>query len=195
MNFADLHPRTFQGLEGTEVSLFQRVLKGMEGFGVEIGCLDGFSTAIILDSSKLILVSIDPFIPDSMEKSLIGSKERFKHNVASFGHRSNLIEDYSYNVAKLDKAFDTGDDRDNEIDFLFIDGDHTKAAVEKDWDDWVPRIKVGGILAMHDSRMYRPRGANFHEGSSKVAMERVYTQPSQWEVIGEAFSLTIAKKL
>jgi hypothetical protein len=187
MNFADLHPRTFQGLEGTEVSLFQRVLKGKKGLGIEIGCLDGFSTAIILDSSELTLGSIDPFIPDSMEKSLIGSKERFYHNVASFGKRSYLIEDYSYNVAKLNTI--------DEIDFLFIDGDHTKAAVEKDWDDWVPRIKVGGILAMHDSRMYRPRGANFHEGSSKVAMERVYTQPSQWEVIGEAFSLTIAKKL
>ena len=38
------------------------------------------------------------------------------------------------------------------IDVLFIDADHSYQAVRKDWDDWSPYVKVGGIIALHDSR-------------------------------------------
>ncbi len=58
---------TFAGLAGEEVELFRKVLAGVGGIGVEIGCLDGYSSAVILDASELHLTSIDPFIPDSME--------------------------------------------------------------------------------------------------------------------------------
>ena len=46
MNFAD---GTFAGLAGEEIALFQKVLDQLQGDGVEIGCLDGFSTAHILE--------------------------------------------------------------------------------------------------------------------------------------------------
>jgi len=35
-------------------------------------------------------------------------------------------------------------------DLLFIDGDHRYAAVVKDLQCWLPSLKEGGILAMHD---------------------------------------------
>ncbi len=177
---------TFTGLAGPECELFQKLLKDYEGTGVEIGCLDGFSSAIILECSKLVLHSIDPFIPDSMAPNLIGSRVRFMENVQPFGDRSKLSAEYSYNIVK---------DWDKPLDFLFIDGDHNYHAVMQDFVQWTPHLKVGGLLAIHDSRMYRPGGANFHPGPSHVAQQEIYLKPERWQVVGEAFSLTVAKKL
>lgn len=36
------------------------------------------------------------------------------------------------------------------IDFLFIDGDHTKEGVAQDFDMYSPFVKKGGIVAFHD---------------------------------------------
>jgi len=35
-------------------------------------------------------------------------------------------------------------------DFLFIDGDHTAEGVRRDLDDWLPNLRVGGVVALHD---------------------------------------------
>ena len=177
---------TFEGLERREVELLRGILSEVEGEGVEIGCLDGYGAARILELSKLRLTSIDPIIPDSMEASLIGDVGRLKENVAAFGDRHTFIQDYSHNVIKTFTK---------KIDFLFIDGDHNYEAVMRDFNEWTPLLKVGGILAIHDSRMSRPGGANFHVGPSRVADERIYADTLGWRVIGEAFSLTVASKL
>lgn len=179
---------TFQGLHPTEEDLFREVLKGMKGLGVEIGCLDGYSSAVILDASELHLTSIDPFIPDSMEASLIGSKERYLENVAPYGNRARLIEDYSHAVNGIEYGIPPP------LDFLFIDGDHTYPAVLQDFTDWTPLLKTGGILAIHDARMSREGGANYHPGPSKVAKEQVFDRPDLWDIVGEAHSLVIARK-
>jgi hypothetical protein len=176
---------TFGGLGGEEIELFRKVIGGMEGIGVEIGCMDGYSTAHILECSNLHLTSIDPFIGDSCAPHLIGKKERFLANVEPWKDRSALIEGYSFQAVV---------DWQQMLDFLFIDGDHGYMAVMRDHDQWTRFLKVGGILAMHDSRMYRPGGANFHPGPSMVARDLVYGKPDKWEIVGEAFSLTVARK-
>ena len=38
----------------------------------------------------------------------------------------------------------------NEIDFLFIDGSHTFESARTDYESWKEKIRVGGILAIHD---------------------------------------------
>ena len=178
---------TFVGLHGSEVELFQKVLKGVKGYGVEIGCCDGFSSAIILEASELHLTSIDPFIPDSMEASLVGSKERFLENTRQFNSRRRLIDGYSHDVVDQNISF-------GQLDFLFIDGDHTYEAALQDFKDWTLHLRTGGILAMHDARMGREGSPGFHEGPSKVARELVFGRPDEWEVIAEAFTLVIARK-
>ena len=185
-------PFTFGGLHGDEIELFRVHLAGMVGRGVEIGCLDGFSTAHILEFSRLHLTSIDPIVPDSMESSLVGDPARLMANLAPYGARSTFIRDFSQNVAR-DPAHALL--RSTPLDFLFIDGDHTYDAVLGDYTDWSPLLKVGGLLAIHDSRMSRKGGAKFHVGPSKVAAEKVYGNPTEWEIAGEAFSLTLARKL
>lgn len=36
------------------------------------------------------------------------------------------------------------------IDFLFIDGDHSEEGVRKDFEIYSPLVKKGGIIALHD---------------------------------------------
>jgi predicted O-methyltransferase YrrM len=185
MTFPKIVAGTFNGLAGQEIDLFRAHLSGVTGVGVEIGCLDGFSTVVILESSELSsLTSIDPFIPDSMEKSLIGDKDRFFLNTAPFNGRSKLIQDYSWNVSPTWR---------DKLDFLFIDGDHTLQSVTRDYLEWTPLLKQGGILAVHDCRMGRPDSPTFHVGPSKMAMEQIFGRPDRWELLGETFSLVLAR--
>jgi len=37
-----------------------------------------------------------------------------------------------------------------QIDFLFIDGDHTYEGVKKDWEMYGPLVRPGGLVAFHD---------------------------------------------
>lgn len=39
------------------------------------------------------------------------------------------------------------------IDFLYIDGEHESPYVDRDFANWTPFIKSGGVLAAHDSQL------------------------------------------
>lgn len=46
------------------------------------------------------------------------------------------------------------------VDFLFIDGDHTKQGVTKDFDDYKEFVREGGIIAFHDIVKRQPLQTN-----------------------------------
>ena len=155
---------------------------------VEIGCLDGKSAKTLLSShDNLNLVSIDPFIPDSMEASLIGSMAlAIERNQEDYNNkRFNIIEGYSWNVVS---SFPDGS-----CDVLFIDGDHRYDSVLRDVILYTPKLRKGGLLFTHDCRMNRPGGATFHKGPSRVADELLFSS-KDWTLLGEAFSLACFKK-
>lgn len=180
-----IEPGSFQGLATVEENLFRDVLGGFGGQGVEIGCCDGYSTKFILENSHLDLISYDPLLPDSMEANLVGSEERLRKNLEGFGDRWTFIKEKSPPSTTLSGM---------KLDFLFIDGDHSYEGALCDFNFWTPKLCKGGLLAMHDCRMNRG-GAAFHPGPSRVADECVFSQPDKWQIIGEAFSLMIARKL
>lgn len=155
--------------------------------GVEIGVLNGECSAHLLGIGEYIrLIGIDPIIPDSMETSLIGSEQLIKQNTEFAGDRWDFIKDYSTNQAPICP--------DDSLDFIFIDGDHTYDAVKNDYYAYKSKIKKGGLIYFHDSRMNRG-GANFHVGSSKFVDEIIQANDQNLELIGEAFSLTCFKKM
>ena len=59
-----------------------------------------------------------------------------------------LIPDSSQKQSTLDKTKDIF--KGEEIDFLFIDGDHTYHGVKKDYEMYGPLVRKGGIIAFHD---------------------------------------------
>jgi predicted O-methyltransferase YrrM len=44
--------------------------------------------------------------------------------------------------------------KDEKLDFLFIDGDHTYFGIQQDFQMYSPLVRAGGIIAFHDIRTY-----------------------------------------
>jgi len=59
-----------------------------------------------------------------------------------------LIPDISQKQETLNKTKEIFNN--DEIDFLFIDGDHTYNGVKQDYEMYGPLVRKGGIIAFHD---------------------------------------------
>ncbi len=72
------------------------------------------------------------------------------HNRAHYAAFSTLLR----------STFDTAQDRfaPESIDLLHIDGHHSETAARNDVETWLPKLRPGGILLMHDVTM---RGRDF----------------------------------
>jgi cephalosporin hydroxylase len=60
----------------------------------------------------------------------------------------HLIPDSSQKPQTLDKTKEIFNNK--QVDFLFIDGDHTYHGVKSDFDMYSPLVRKGGIVAFHD---------------------------------------------
>jgi len=117
---------------------------------VEIGTAFGGCACLFLMYSAGKVHSIDPFVRDSMGAWQSSAKQA-THHVRTASERLNfdfqrwiLHEQYSYE-AVLDAP-------NNRADLIFIDGDHSYDAVRRDVNEWLPKLKKGGILMLHDAR-------------------------------------------
>ena len=60
----------------------------------------------------------------------------------------------------------------DEIDMIFIDGDHSYSGVKTDVDLYFPKLKKGGIICMHDY--------GWAEGVKKVVHEDLIPNVSEY---------------
>ncbi|MEM4436803.1 MAG: class I SAM-dependent methyltransferase [Thermosphaera sp.] len=67
---------------------------------------------------------------------------------AKKGQKIHLIRADSHDPKTLEIVREILDDR--ELDFLFIDGDHTYEGVKRDFEMYSPLVRKGGIIAFHD---------------------------------------------
>ena len=111
---------------------------------VELGCYEG-ATAVALarNAPGGQVHSIDPFYRGRIGLSYgywIARLEIWRKRVRNI----HLIQAFSYDAIKQFHS---------QIDFLFIDADHSREGVERDWSDWLPKLRTGGLIAMHDCRI------------------------------------------
>lgn len=107
---------------------------------VEVGAHRGKSAAFmgveIINSEKNIhLTCIDYWTDDNVYKDFIQSTEQ----VGSVVSYHKML---SWEGAKLFE--------DESIDFCFIDAGHDYFSIKKDILAWLPKVKIGGIIAGHD---------------------------------------------
>ncbi len=103
---------------------------------VEMGCDLGRSS-VVLASVANKFYTVDNF------SYRAEAKEHFLKNMTGLNY--TLLEEDSSNAStKFTEP----------IDVLFIDGDHTAPSVEIDIKSWVPKVKVGGYVALHDCNHY-----------------------------------------
>jgi len=156
---------------------------------VEIGSWYGKSSVMIAggirDGGGGILYAIDPFEGSDGYSVLRTGQRRATNFLDSFLQNINHaglaelvrpIRGYSYEVAE---------NWSTPIDLLFIDGDHEYEAVKRDFEDWSPHLKDGGIIMFHDTNGNWP-------GPTQLAREQLHS-PS-WQNVRCVGSLTIARK-
>ena len=128
---------------------------------VEIGSYLGASACCIASglnkSSKLYC--IDSWNNDAMSEGIKETFNEFLVNTKEFEHLITPIRGMSYDVVDNIKKLT------NNIDMLFIDGDHSYEGVKKDWDLYSPLLKSGAIVIFHD--------VGWADGVKKVIKEDV----------------------
>lgn len=112
----------------------------------EIGCYRGVSTSIFAQYAKTVH-AVDPWMLNfehykelpyemlSTAEGLFDQKCLLHPNIVK--HKGLSVE-----VAK--------EFQDGSLDMVYIDGDHSEAAMRADMESWVPKVKKGGLVTGHD---------------------------------------------
>lgn len=114
---------------------------------VELGVAEGGSARLFRDGLAPggTLTLIDPYPPGRL----------FGINMQEVAARRLVSSRDQRKVEWIRKfSFEAVRDWEHAIDFLFIDADHKYESVKQDWKDWSPFVTQGGIIALHDARVF-----------------------------------------
>lgn len=145
---------------------------------VEIGAYLGRSTWYLVQGlrdagSPYKVVSIDPHLDPKQRDGYFATLEQ--HNLTEWvDPRIGL----SHDIAMTSE--------DGPVGMLWIDGDHSYRAAKEDFDDWFPRLALGGWYAMHDT-------VNSWLGPTKLARELLGHRSDMTE-IGVVWLTLFARK-
>jgi predicted O-methyltransferase YrrM len=110
----------------------------------EIGCYEArTSVALALRAPEARVFSVDPFC-----KGRLGI--RYAELLARLHRRRTSAKNLVFLRGLSQEVAPTFHEP---IDFLFIDADHTYEAVRRDWEDWMPKVVDGGVVALHDCKI------------------------------------------
>lgn len=108
--------------------------------GAELGVDKGILFGMLLrDCPALSLIGVDTF-PDAARS------HRVPKLAADFSARATVLATTTREASAVVL--------DGSLDFVFIDADHSEAAVRDDIACWQPKVRSGGWLGGHD---YQPR--------------------------------------
>ena len=116
---------------------------------VEIGTANGGTLFLLtrVAAPKATIISIDK--PNgSFGGGYPGSMTPVFRSFARDGQSVILVRSDSHENATVDHTRKILDDRD--VDFLFIDGDHSYQGVKSDFSMYSPLVAEGGLIALHD---------------------------------------------
>jgi hypothetical protein len=124
---------------------------------VEIGSFKGRSTAymaveIINSGKKISFNCVDPQeLLSHYAESAKEQPEIFEgYNEVDFHRRLEPVKGY-YNLIKEKSSNAVHQFQDGSIDFLMVDGDHTYEAVKEDILNFLPKMKIGGVITGDDA--------------------------------------------
>jgi predicted O-methyltransferase YrrM len=118
----------------TEASCLRDLAR--DGRVLEIGSAFGYST-VVMAKVAVEVMSVDPHVA-------LGSQEIFRRNLQQYSvlHKVTCVTDYSWNMLPTLPP--------GSFDLVFIDGDHSEAAVWRDIALSIPLIRPDGYIACHD---------------------------------------------
>jgi predicted O-methyltransferase YrrM len=135
----------------TQLTITERVLLYLLGkklpensILVEIGSYHGGSSQFLAFAAEIndsTLICVDTWKSDGMTIDHRDTYNEFKRNMLGFSHRVKAMRGYSNEIAK---------DFKEQIDLLFVDGDHSYDGCRADVQAWSPHLAKGAIIIFHD---------------------------------------------
>jgi predicted O-methyltransferase YrrM len=155
---------------------------------VEIGVAEGVSAMALRDGmrAEATLTLVDPFhlsrVP-LLNFTKRAARRALKH------HRNGTVawlEQFSHEAVGHWKA---------PIDLLLIDGDHGDAAVERDWNEWSRHVMAGGIVILHDARLFEGGWTTAQYGPVKL-VDKLFRKAATpgWFIAEEIHSLVVIQR-
>lgn len=179
-------PRTMHS--AGEADLLERLARGRRRI-VEIGVYEGSSAvrlcAVLGPESELHL--IDPFghHPDALRAGWAATERATRRAVARAARHGG--PQVVWHVAF---SADVAAGWDEEVDLVFIDGDHSEEGCRTDWELWHPHVAAGGVVLFHDARATQPDPVGL-PGPTTVVDEVFRTDgpPAGWRIAEEVDSV------
>ena len=137
----------------------------LTGKGVEVGVKERWNALQILQDFTGHLYLVDIW-----------------ENTDDFDHCKELLKDYSDRVTFIRTNSVEAAElfKDEALDFVYIDADHSLKAVKADYNSWKPKVRQGGIISGHDYSFKFPGVMQFVNGL--MQKEKVYfTEGDEWE--------------
>ena len=158
-------------------ALFKAVRSQPNPRGMEIGRFNGGSTLLLAvavgPQGRLLSIDIEP--QDDAALAAILERAKLRDRVELLVCDANKIE------------------RDEQYDFVFIDGDHSYEGAKRDHNRWGRRAKPGGLIIHHDMANSRQFSTQWDE-LARLRADILSKQKEQVELVEEVGSLSIFKK-
>lgn len=165
-------------------------LKKKEGLvGVEIGVFRGENARNMFETMHIKhLYLIDPWISyDDTDPNMHGTEVLNE----ALENTKRLLKPYLDKVTFIKKFSDEAlSDIPENVDFIYIDGNHEYAFVKKDMFNYYKKISPGGMMGGHDlNHLERHKGVTraFFEFIAKSKVRPFIESPDWWVVKGLFF--------
>jgi predicted O-methyltransferase YrrM len=178
-------PRTMHSAEDARVLL--GAARGARRV-VEIGVYEGASAVALCAGLEpgAELNLIDPFgrAPDALPGGWGASEWATRRAVARAARRRGpQAPRIRWHVAR---SHEVAASWSGEVDLVFIDGDHSEAGCELDWNSWQGFVTLGGCVVFHDARAGAPGGRGLPGPTALVERRFRGRGTPGWEITEEA---------
>lgn len=166
---------------------------------VEIGAFLGSSTVLLAGARKLRgsgeVHCIDPFDASGDPYSVPS------YRAVASGHPASLRERLEDHIRQADlvpwvtvhqgTAESVSRTWRQSVDMIYLDGDQSPEGARRAYDCWAPFLKVGGIMAIHNSSAKAYEDG--HDGQRRLVLETV--RPPAYHQLSCAGTVTFARKV
>jgi predicted O-methyltransferase YrrM len=156
---------------------------------VEIGVAEGVSGLALREtmSANGTLYLIDPYHLSRFPA--LNFMKRAAHRAVESSSRGKVvwIEKFSHDAFCEWTA---------SIDLLVIDGNHSDAGVERDWNDWSRFVRPGGVAIFHDACLF-PGGWTRPDYGPVKLVNRLFRESLAhgWTIVEEVHSLVVVERV
>jgi predicted O-methyltransferase YrrM len=185
LHWASLANATSQTIPA-ELDALERHAAGA-GQALEIGTYQGVSAARIARALAPdgLLYCVDPW-PETEERGNNPCWSICQRHLRRSGvkNRIRILRGYSLEMASQIP---------DQLDFAFVDGDHTWEGIKTDWTIISEKMLRGGVVCLHDS--FTPAGEDWRHLDSCVYFEKVIQNDARFCLIEAVHSLAVLRKI